>query len=128
MAAMVTTANASLISYRSTSLRLPSELLQHLLDRADRSGGEPLGLLRVAGVGEHPRQRLQAAALAAASPLISTSAAAPSEIEEELAAVTVPSLAKAGFRVVILLMSQVPGVSSRAIDGLALAALDGHAA
>ena len=43
-----------------------------------------------------------------------TSAAAPSEIEEELAAVTVPSLPKAGLRVVMRLTSQVPGVSSRA--------------
>ena len=45
---------------------------------------------------------------------MSTSAAAPSEIEEELAAVTVPSLPNAGFSAGILLMSQVPGVSSRA--------------
>jgi len=38
--------------------------------------------------------------------------AAPSEIDEELAAVTVPSLLKAGFNVGILAMSQVNGVSS----------------
>jgi hypothetical protein len=43
------------------------------------------------------------------------SAAAPSEIEDELAAVTVPSFANAGFSVGILLMSQVNGVSSRAM-------------
>ena len=35
-------------------------------------------------------------------------------MEEELAAVTVPSLPKAGRSEAILLMSQVPGVSSRA--------------
>jgi len=42
------------------------------------------------------------------------SAAAPSEIDDELAAVTVPSLANAGLSEGILLMSQVNGVSSRA--------------
>ena len=46
---------------------------------------------------------------------ISTSAAAPSEMEEELAAVTVPSLLNAGFMLGIFSTSQVPGVSSRAI-------------
>ena len=44
--------------------------------------------------------------------LVTTSAAAPSEIDDELAAVTVPSLLKAGFKAEILLMSQVEGVSS----------------
>jgi hypothetical protein len=41
-----------------------------------------------------------------------TTAAAPSEIPEELAAVTVPSFLKAGFKVGILAMSSVKGVSS----------------
>jgi hypothetical protein len=45
--------------------------------------------------------------------LMSTAAAAPSEIEEELAAVTVPSLRKAGFNCGIFAISQVKGVSSR---------------
>ena len=44
-----------------------------------------------------------------------TSAAAPSAIDEELAAVTVPSLPKAGLSAGMRPMSQVPGVSSRAI-------------
>ncbi len=39
-------------------------------------------------------------------------AAAPSEMEEELAAVTVPSLRNAGLSCGILPMSQVNGVSS----------------
>jgi hypothetical protein len=43
---------------------------------------------------------------------ISTSAAAPSEIDEELAAVTVPSLAKAGLSVGILSKRALPGCSS----------------
>src|ERR1700684_522419 len=50
----------------------------------------------------------------AALALITTRAAAPSLIEDELAAVTEPSLLNAGFMVAILLRSQVPGVSSRA--------------
>jgi hypothetical protein len=41
------------------------------------------------------------------APRISTAAAAPSEIEDELAAVTVPSLRNAGLRLGILAMSQV---------------------
>ena len=66
-----------------------------------------LAYARIRASGLRPRSEAVAA-------LITTSAAAPSEIEEELAAVTVPSLLKAGFIVVILLTSQVPGVSSRA--------------
>jgi len=93
MAAMVTTAKASLISYRSHRAA-SSELCEDLADRADGRGGEPLRFLGVAGVGQHrasgfsPRD-------AAACAFMSTSAAAPSEIEEELAAVTVPSLLNA---------------------------------
>ena len=45
---------------------------------------------------------------------ISTSAAAPSEIELELAAVTVPPSRKAGFSLGILVGSAVNGCSSRA--------------
>ena len=51
----------------------------------------------------------RAAALARAS----TRAAAPSAMDEELAAVTVPSLPKAGFRVGIFSTDTVNGVSSR---------------
>ena len=49
--------------------------------------------------------------LASAS-VIMTSAAAPSEIEEEVAAVTVPSLLKAGRSVGILSSFTLKGVSS----------------
>ena len=48
----------------------------------------------------------------AADSLATTSAAAPSEIDEEEAAVTVPSLRNAGFSVGILSMSSANGVSS----------------
>ena len=41
IAAIVTAAKASFTSQRSTSSALPAGLLQHLLDRADRRGGEP---------------------------------------------------------------------------------------
>ncbi|MNV78687.1 hypothetical protein D3C71_1721920 [compost metagenome] len=44
--------------------------------------------------------------------VVSTSAAAPSEMDEALAAVTVPSLAKAGFSVGILAGSAFSGCSS----------------
>src|SRR5689334_11314618 len=44
---------------------------------------------------------------------MTTSAAAPSEMDDELAAVTVPSLLNAGLRVGIFSILQVPGVSSR---------------
>ena len=53
--------------------------------------------------------RLLARAVAA---LTTTSAAAPSESMDELAAVTVPSLPNAGFRFGIFAMSQLNGVSS----------------
>ena len=50
---------------------------------------------------------------AASAADISTVAAAPSEIEDEDAAVTVPSLRNAGFSVAIFARSTVNGVSSR---------------
>ncbi len=50
--------------------------------------------------------------LLASSALITTVAAAPSEMLDELAAVTVPSLLKAGFSVGILATSDLPGCSS----------------
>ncbi len=56
-----------------------------------------------------------------ASPrFISTSAAPPSEIELELAAVTVPSLAKAGFSLGIFSGSVAKGCSSRSTTVSAL--------
>ncbi len=45
IAAIVTAANASLISHRSTSLGLPADFFQQLVDRADRRGREPFGRL-----------------------------------------------------------------------------------
>ena len=54
--------------------------------------------------------------LSATSARASTSAAAPSEIEEEFAAVTVPSLAKAGLSMGILAGSALRGCSSDAIS------------
>jgi hypothetical protein len=42
--------------------RFPAELRQQFLDRARRRGGEPLGLLREAGVARMRRQRLDSAA------------------------------------------------------------------
>ena len=47
--------------------------------------------------------------------LVTTSAAAPSEIDEAFAAVTVPSLAKAGFRCGIFSGRALPGCSSASI-------------
>jgi hypothetical protein len=63
------------------------------------------------GVADDAGQRLHAAA-AASSAVSSTTAAAPSEMLEELAAVTLPSFLKAGRRVGILAMSDLPGCSS----------------
>ena len=48
----------------------------------------------------------------ASDAVIKISAAAPSDIDDDVAAVTVPSLAKAARRVGILSMLTVPGVSS----------------
>ena len=58
--------------------------------------------------------------------LVRTIAAAPSEIDDEVAAVIVPSLAKAGLSCGILSGRPRPGASSRVDDGLAGAALDRH--
>ncbi len=80
----------------------------------------------MARVGEDARKWPDAALRARVASRISTSAAAPSAIDEELAAVTVPSLAKAAFKVGIFEISQLKGVSSRATTVSPLAALDGH--
>ena len=68
--------------------------------------------------------RLEARALAAASARASTRAAAPSAIDEEDAAVTVPSLPKAGFRVGIFSMRHRERRLVARDDALALAILD----
>ena len=60
IAAIVTAAKASLTSHRSTSLGGPAGLLQHLLDRADRRGREPVRRLRVHAVADDARDRLGA--------------------------------------------------------------------
>ena len=78
--------------------------------------------MRVAGVGKDASQGLQTA-LARPLRAVKTSAAAPSEIEDELAAVTVPSLPKAGLSVGILLDVAGAGGFVELDDGLALAAL-----
>src|SRR5215469_1641501 len=109
MAAIATTANASLISYRSASfgfqLRRASTFLMAPPGAVVNHSGSWawLAYASTRASGFRPRAR-------AAAPLASTSAAAPSEIEEELAAVTVPSLPKAGFMLGMRLTSQVPGV------------------
>src|SRR5690606_15158057 len=92
-------------------LDLPADLVEQVADGADRGGVEPSGscdqvvwpTMRASGLS--PRR-------AASSALVSTVAAAPSEMLEELAAVTVPSLRKAGRRVGILATSDLPGCSS----------------
>ena len=111
MAIMATTAKASLTSKRSTS-----STLQPARSRACRMAGTgavvkspgswawaPWPAMRATGV--RPRR-------SAVEARISTRAAAPSEIEEALAAVIAPSLAKAGFRVGILAGSAFSGCSS----------------
>ena len=88
------------IARRLASSRVASS---SLLDRAHGRGREPLRLVRVAGVRQDARQRLQPAVACRRCASSATSAAAPSEMEDELAAVTVPSLPNAGLRVGILL-------------------------
>ena len=59
--AMATTANASLISNRSTSSTFQPTLLEQLLDGPDRRRREPFRFLRVGGMADDARQRLEAA-------------------------------------------------------------------
>ena len=96
MAAMVTTAKASLISYRSTSSAFQPVL-------ANRFFSAPGAVVNQFGSCECWLWATMRASLtpsfSAVDARISTMAAAPSEIDEELAAVTVPSFLKAGFRV-----------------------------
>ena len=82
--------------------RAPAGLVEQPADRADRRGGESFGsaawvawpTMRASGAMPAPLGRRVAR--------VSTSAAAPSEIELELAAVTVPPSRNAGFSVGIL--------------------------
>ena len=98
MAIMATTAKASLTSHRSTSSTRPAGLLQRLLHRRDRGGGEQARLMGMGRMADDAGDDGQAQAPCATLSRVITRAAAPSVIEEALAAVIVPSLAKAGFR------------------------------
>src|SRR5262245_46079719 len=97
MATIVTQANASLISYRSTAPACQPAPSRTLPVDGPGAGRNPLGACAwlpdatIRGSGVRPRSRGAAA-------VVTTTAAAPSEIEDEEAAVTVPSLLKAGFR------------------------------
>jgi hypothetical protein len=93
-------------------VRLPAEPVEQVLHGRYRRRGEPLGRMREAAVADDPRQRLEAAPRWASDSVIRTRAAAPSEIDEDEAAVTVPSLLNAGRMVGTLSISQRPGSSS----------------
>ncbi len=111
MAAMVTTAKASLISKRSTSpVCQPT--------RSHRVRIAPTGAVvnqagawawpawpRITARGARPRR-------SASEARMSTSAAPPSEMELEFAGVTVPSRRKAGLRAGMRSMRACPGCSS----------------
>ena len=102
IAAMATTAKASLISKRST-VRASSRSCRAAFFM--RRTGAVVNMLGSCGVGrmrDDAGERRQRRASRRSLSRIRTSAAAPSEIEHELAAVTVPSLRKAGFSVGIL--------------------------
>src|SRR5687767_1763775 len=111
IAAMVTTANASLISYRSTSLAVQFTFSRTLAIAATGAVvNNPGSWAWVAwpmttASGARPR-------FSAVERRIITKAAAPSEIELEFAAVTVPSLRNAGFSVGILARLALNGCSS----------------
>src|SRR5262245_24386563 len=111
IAAMVTTANASLISYRSTCLAFQPVFSNSFLSAPTGAVvNQPGSCACVAwpttvASGASPR----ASALARR---IITSAAAPSEIELEFAAVTVPSLRNAGLSVGIFSRFALNGCSS----------------
>ena len=113
MNAIGTTAKASLTSQRSTSATLqPSRSISF---RAAGTGavGKRAGSWAWLACPS-TRARTGSPRARASLSRISTSAAAPSEIEDELAAVTVPSLRKAGFSVGIFSGRAVRGCSSSA--------------
>ena len=111
MAAMVTTANASLISNRSTSSAVQpvwaNSFCMAPTGAVENHAGSCAWVLwptmRASGVRPCANASLSR---------ISTSAAAPSEMELALAGVTVPSLRKAGFSVGILSRLAFNGCSS----------------
>ena len=72
--------------------------LQRLLDRRHRPDAEPLRLDARGGVADEARQRRQAELLRADSADVTTTAAAPSLVCDELPAVTVPAAWKAGLQ------------------------------
>ena len=96
----------------------PAGALEQLADRADRRGREPARLLRVRGVRRRSSRAACRPRFSAVERRISTSAAAPSEIELEFAAVTVPSLRNAGFSVGIFSRFALHGCSSLLDDAL----------
>ena len=114
MAAMVTTAKASLISHRSTSAVVQPVLASSFCIAPTGAVANRLGWWAwvvwptILAIGVRPLA-------AAVEARISTSAAAPSEMELELAGVTVPSLRKAGLRVGILSRLALGGCSSEAM-------------
>ena len=111
-------------SNRSTSSTFQPAFFSSLLDRADRGGGEQARLLGVGGVADDAGDGFMPQLLGATLSRVITRAAAPSLIELALAAVIVPSLRKAGFRVGILAGRPCSGCSSVSTTGLALAARD----
>src|SRR3954466_1695800 len=111
IAAIVTTANASLISKRSTffavqpvrSSSLPIAATGAVVNKPGSCACVDWPITTASGA--RPRR-------SAVERRIITSAAAPSEIELELAAVTVPSLRKAGLRAGIFSKLALKGCSS----------------
>ena len=87
-------------------------LLQELLNRADRRGREPLRRLRDAGVARRCARSASSRRPSPRSSLATTSAAAPSLILEEFAAVTDPVLLEGRLRVFIFSSGAANGSSS----------------
>ncbi len=116
MAAMATTAKASLTSNRSTS---PSAQPVRCIRRSTAPTGAVGNRFGASANDEWPRIAASGVKprFSASDRRISTSAAAPSEIELALAAVTVPPSRKAGFRVGILSSFAFGGCSSLFTDG-----------
>ena len=111
MAAMVTTAKASLISYRSTSVAVHPVFANNFRMAPTGAVGNSAGAsayvawptMRASGLNP---------SFSADAARISTRAAAPSEIDDELAGVTVPSLRNAGLKVGIFSRLTANGPSS----------------
>ena len=95
LTAQACAAKASLASTRSRSSTFQPAFLQRRARRRDRAGAHDRGIDAGLRPGHDARQRRHAA-LGGLARLISTTAAAPSLMPEALAAVTVPSLSKAG--------------------------------